>query len=56
MIIKNLSTNFDYIIAYNTVFIGYGLIPLIGLAVVLFLTGPLVQNKDLQDYVYNEIE
>jgi ACS family hexuronate transporter-like MFS transporter len=55
VIIKNLSTNFDYTIAYNAVFIGYGLIALIGLAVVLFLTGPLVQNKDLQDYVYNEI-
>jgi ACS family hexuronate transporter-like MFS transporter len=53
--IKNLSTHFDYTIAYNAVFIGYGLIALIGLAIVLFLTGPLVQNKDLQDYVYNEI-
>jgi ACS family hexuronate transporter-like MFS transporter len=54
--IKNLSTHFDYTIAYNAVFIGYGLIALIGLAIVLFLTGPLVQNKDLQDYVYSEIE
>ncbi len=53
--IKNLSTNFDYTIAYNAVFIGYGLIALIGLAIVLFLTGPLVQNKDLQDYVDNRI-
>ena len=53
--IKNLSTHFDYTIAYNAVFIGYGLIALIGLAIVLFLTGPLVQNKDLQDYVDNGI-
>jgi ACS family hexuronate transporter-like MFS transporter len=55
VMIKNLSTHFDYTIAYNAVFTGYGLIALIGLAIVLFLTGPLVQNKDLQDYVYNEI-
>jgi ACS family hexuronate transporter-like MFS transporter len=54
--IKNLSANFNYTTAYNAVFMGYGLIALIGLAVVLFLTGQLVQNKDLQDYVYNEIE
>jgi ACS family hexuronate transporter-like MFS transporter len=53
--IKNLSTHFDYTMAYNAVFIGYGLIALIGLAIVLFLTGPLVQNKDLQDYVDNGI-
>ena len=52
--IKNLSIHFDYTIAYNAVFIGYGLIALIGLAIVLFLTGPIVQNKDLHDYVYNE--
>jgi ACS family hexuronate transporter-like MFS transporter len=49
--IKTLSAHFDYTIAYNAVFIGYGLIALIGLAVVLFLTGPLVQNKELHNYV-----
>jgi ACS family hexuronate transporter-like MFS transporter len=49
--IKNLSTHFNYTMAYNAVFIGYGLIALIGLAIVLFLTGRLVPNKDLQEYV-----
>jgi len=53
--IKNLSTHFDYMIAYNTVFIGYGLMALIGLAIVLFLTGPLVRDCDLQAYVDKEI-
>ncbi len=53
--IKNLSTHFDYTIAYNAVFIGYGLMTLIGLAIVLFLTGPLVRNSDLQAYVDKEI-
>jgi ACS family hexuronate transporter-like MFS transporter len=54
--IKNLSTHFNYPIAYNAVFIGYGLMALIGLAIVLFLTGPLECNSDLQAYVDNEIE
>ena len=49
--IKTLSAHFDYTIAYNAVFIGYGLVALIGLAIVLFLTGKLVQNKELRDYV-----
>jgi MFS transporter, ACS family, hexuronate transporter len=49
--IKNLSTHFNYTFAYNAVFIGYGLLSLIGLSFVLFLTGPLVQNKEMQAYV-----
>ena len=53
--IKNLSAHFNYSIAYNAVFVGYGLMALIGLAIVLFLTGPLVLNKDLQAYVDKEI-
>jgi ACS family hexuronate transporter-like MFS transporter len=49
--IRNLSTHFNYAIAYNVVFIGYGLISLIGLAIVLFFTGPLISDKELQDWV-----
>jgi ACS family hexuronate transporter-like MFS transporter len=49
--IKKLSAHFSYSIAYSAVFIGYGLMALIGLSIVLFMTGPLVLNKDLQDYV-----
>jgi ACS family hexuronate transporter-like MFS transporter len=49
--IKNLSVHYNYTIAYSAVFIGYGIITLIGLAIVLFLTGPLVKNQELQDYV-----
>ena len=55
IVIKNLSTQFNYSIAYRTVFIGYGIIALIGLAIMLFMTGPLVRNKELQDYVDQEI-
>jgi len=49
--VKNLSAKFNYSIAYNAVFIGYGLIALIGIAILLFMTGPLVRNKKLQEYV-----
>ena len=49
--IKNLSTHFDYAIAYSAVFIGYGFMALIGLSILLFLTGPVVRDKELQEYV-----
>jgi len=50
-IIHTLSSSHNYATAYNTVFIGYGIISLIGLAIVLFVMGPLVKNKSLYDYV-----
>jgi MFS transporter, ACS family, hexuronate transporter len=46
--VKNLSENYSYSVAYNTVFIGYGFLALTGLAVVLFVMGPLVPDKRLQ--------
>lgn len=52
----NLSASFDYTFAYSAVFIGYGLMALVGLSIVLFMTGPLVQNKDLQDYADSGIK
>jgi MFS transporter, ACS family, hexuronate transporter len=48
--VKNLSARFNYSLAYNAVFIGYGLIALIGVSIVLFMTGPLIRNKELQEY------
>lgn len=51
VVIKNLSVQFNYTIAYSAVFVGYGFMALIGLAIILFLTGPLVRNKELQEYV-----
>lgn len=51
--IKSLSVNFGYNIAYNTVFIGYGLMALIGLAIVIFLIGPLEPDKKILQYVKN---
>lgn len=53
--VKNLSTTYNYAVAYNVVFVGYGIMALIGLSIVLFLIGPLVKNKDLHEYVAKEI-
>ena len=53
--VKNLSAKFNYSVAYNVVFIGYGLLALIGISILLFMTGPLIRNKKLQEYVGQEI-
>ncbi len=49
--VKNLSAAYNYATAYNAVFIGYGIIALIGLCIVLFFMGPLVKNELLFKYV-----
>ncbi|MCU0472228.1 MAG: MFS transporter [Bacteroidales bacterium] len=49
--VKNLSAKFNYSTAYNAVFIGYGLLALTGMLILLFMTGPLVRNKKLEEYV-----
>jgi ACS family hexuronate transporter-like MFS transporter len=49
--VKNLSAEYNYSVAYNTVFIGYGLLALIGLTIVLFVMGPLVKDDALQQFV-----
>jgi hypothetical protein len=49
-----MSVHLNYRIEYSAVFRGYGLIALTGLAIVLFLTGQLVQNKELQAYADEE--
>jgi len=49
--VKNLSDAYNYSVAYNTVFIGYGAMALLGLSIVLFLMGPLVKDQGLQQYV-----
>lgn len=49
--VKNFSDAYGYSSAYNTVFIGYGVLALLGLCVVLFVIGPLVRDEDLHAYV-----
>lgn len=52
--VDKLSNAYNYSMAYNTVFIGYGVLALIGLSVVLFLMGPLVKDKTLSAYEQEE--
>jgi ACS family hexuronate transporter-like MFS transporter len=54
--VNKLSTTYSYSIAYNTVFVGYGVLALSGLFVVLFLMGPLVKDKTLKAFEQEENE
>jgi ACS family hexuronate transporter-like MFS transporter len=46
-----VSASYSSAIAYNVLFVGFGVLAMIGLFILLFLLGPLVKNKALQDYV-----
>ncbi|HRP54556.1 hypothetical protein, partial [Agriterribacter sp.] len=46
--IEHFSRTNGYTFAYNSVFIGYGIMALIAVFVIIFLMGPLQQNKELQ--------
>ena len=48
--VKHLSLYFNYSVAYNAVFIGYGVMALIGVGIILFFTGPLVRDQKLESY------
>ena len=45
--VEKLSGKYGYSTAYNSVFIGYGILALLGLMVILFLMGPLVKDKTM---------
>ncbi|MDP4213548.1 MAG: MFS transporter [Bacteroidota bacterium] len=49
--LKNLSVSHNYAFAYNAVFIGYGILALLGVYIILFRIGPLVKNESLHQYV-----
>jgi ACS family hexuronate transporter-like MFS transporter len=46
--VKNISAASGYATAYNMVFLGYGVMALVGLAIILFVMGPLVKDEKLQ--------
>lgn len=48
--VKTLSEAHGHAVAYNYVFLGYGVMALIGLFIVLFVMGPLVKNRELSQY------
>jgi ACS family hexuronate transporter-like MFS transporter len=54
IVVKNVSTNYNYSIAYNAVFMGYGILALAGISIVLFFMGPLKKNMELQEHVDSE--
>ncbi|MGI8634072.1 MAG: MFS transporter [Segetibacter sp.] len=45
------STTHDYTAGYNTLFLGYGVLAVVGLLIVWFLMGPFIKNEELQKYV-----
>ena len=50
IVLKNYSTDMGYDYAYSILFMGFGIIALIGLAIMLFFMGPLVRNEALHKY------
>ncbi len=49
--VNDLSESYNYAHAYNVVFVGYGILAVVGLSIVLFLMGPLTKNENLHKYV-----
>lgn len=48
--VKNISQVSGYAAAYNSVFLGYGLLAIIGTSIVLFVMGPLVRDQKLLNF------
>ena len=48
--VRTLSETMGYATAYDYLFIGYGLVALIGVVIVLFVMGPLRRDEQLQAY------
>ncbi len=52
--IERISKTHSYAIAYNTVFVGYGIMALVAVAIILFLIGPLQKDPTLQIFASQE--
>ena len=50
IVLKNYAADMGYDFAYSILFAGFGIIALIGLAIMLFFMGPLVPNQALHRY------
>lgn len=50
IVLKTYSLEMGYHYAYNLLFLGFGIVALVGLLIMLFLMGPLVPNKSLLRY------
>jgi ACS family hexuronate transporter-like MFS transporter len=52
--VAKISVSVNYQTAYNYLFVGYGIIALIGVFIVLFVMGPLHKNEELHAYAEAE--
>ena len=52
--LKSFSATSGYAAAYNILFLGFGLLVVIGVVILLFLSGPFVRNKELQEFSEGE--
>ena len=52
--VAKISASVNYRTAYNYLFVGYGIIALIGVFIVLFVMGPLHKNEELHAYAEAE--
>ena len=48
--LKTFSVSAGYVAAYNILFLGFGILVVIGVVILLFLSGPFEKNKSLHDY------
>jgi ACS family hexuronate transporter-like MFS transporter len=48
--LKSFSASIGYVGAYNILFLGFGVLVVIGILILLFLSGPFVKNKELYEY------
>lgn len=54
--VNTLSKQYNYEFAYNAVFMGYGILALLGLMVILFMVGPLQPSKRLYAIAENNLK
>jgi ACS family hexuronate transporter-like MFS transporter len=48
--LKSFSASLGYVGAYNILFLGFGVLVVIGILILLFLSGPFVKNKELHEH------
>lgn len=54
--LKAFSKSAGYVAAYNILFLGFGVLVVIGMYILLFLSGSFEKNKELQEYAEGEKE
>lgn len=52
--LKSFSTTVGYAGAYNILFLGFGILVVIGVIILLFFSGPFAKNKELYEYAEGE--